>query len=81
MKVNIERLDDIWAKYLNDQLKHDAFMVEQNEKQRRALNMQIAMENQNLAQTQQERNKYLNSNVYRSTLTNDFYEQFNTTSR
>ena len=81
MKKNEENLDEIWQRYLNIREKNE--MINENKlniKEKQNL-MNLRRENENLAEIQNRQTKYFNNEAYRSIPTDDFYQQFNTSSR
>lgn len=81
MKHIEKSFDETWKKYADAVAKQAILVEQQIEQDKRKYNHYLSNENKNLAKIQHERQDYLNSVVYRSSPTADFYQQFNTTSR
>ena len=73
--------DQTWGQYANAVAKQATMIERQIEEDNRQVSHYLALENKRLARLQRERQDYLNSTVYCSAPTADFYQQFNTTSR
>lgn len=56
-------------------------LEEQKRQQQREHNLQVAEENRRLAREQRHRNTFMEKVVYQNAATNDFFNQFNTSSR
>ncbi|KAK7793283.1 hypothetical protein R5R35_006780 [Gryllus longicercus] len=75
------RLEAEWNK-LSDGIAYNVFMKDkENAKKQREIEKQIVEQNKILSVEQKERQHFLNKYVYTSNLSDDFYKQFNTTTR
>lgn len=71
----------MWDKQLSNQATLAQFKEEEEEKQKFQAERKIAMQNLELSQHQRLQQEHLNKIIYSNTPTENYFDQFNTTSR